>query len=46
MGGATHAPEGMMPIRRKLVKIVVGIVIVATAYYVITSIALSVILSD
>jgi hypothetical protein len=33
-----------MPTRTKLVKIVVGVAIVALAYYVITSMALSVIL--
>jgi hypothetical protein len=34
----------MMPARRKLAKIVVGIVIIAAAFYVITRIALSIIM--
>jgi hypothetical protein len=39
-------PRGMMATPHKLVKIVIGIMIIAAAYYVITIIALSVILPD
>lgn len=46
MGRPTHAPGGMLPTHSKFVKIVVGIVIIAAAYYVITRIALSVLTSS
>ncbi len=38
------AAEGMMPTRARLLKVVVGASIVALAYYLITRIALSIIL--
>jgi predicted transcriptional regulator len=43
--GPLMPPEGMMRTRRKLAKIVVGIMIIASACYVITRIALSILLS-
>ncbi|MEP6958074.1 MAG: hypothetical protein ABI980_05045 [Nitrospirota bacterium] len=43
MGRATDATGGMMPGRRKLVRVVVGVVIIGLAYYVIMRMALYVI---